>query len=676
MQPAARSRASSTRSSSSPGSSEFIDTPVKRYSSGMYVRLAFAVAAHLEPEILLVDEVLAVGDAEFQRRCLGRMEDLGAVGPHGRLRLAQHAGDRAALRPRDAARAGPGRRRRPERARSSRATSRRTRARRRAASGRTSRRRPATTSSGCARVRVVARGRRRSPRRVDVRRPVGIEIGFTVLRTPGEPIVPEDQARRRPGAGRVQRDRHRAALARAAGARRLRRDRLDPRQPAQRGAHHRRGDASSSSRRAELQPPRRRARRGLVPRAGPGRGRLVARRSTWPAGRAPSGRCSSGRSRSGSPPSVFVLYRDSPLRRASLAAPSRVGASATGSSAPTSSPARGFAVRHSLEPELAPPRVGTGVLDRVLRGAVRAGGGYEGDFATVLASRARARTRPTSSSRPSTRSGSRSRCSPGRVLVRAPLRVREHRPARPASRSCGTRARGASTSARSRRAAVDRRLRPRRGARSCARGSRLAAHAGALRAVRRRHRVLPPADVERRRRRRLASAPIPQRDYALLAPWPPRDAGALVLGRRLAGAGAGARRASANVDRRGRACRSPRCGSALARARVVALPVRDNLYSGATTTLLQAMATAKPVVVSRTAAIAEGYGLEDGVNCRLVPPGDEAAFATALARAARGRRAARRRSAAARARPSSASSAGSATSTRIADGAARRPLVD
>jgi lipopolysaccharide transport system ATP-binding protein len=58
----------------------FLDTPVKRYSSGMYVRLAFSVAAHLEPEILLVDEVLAVGDAEFQRRCLGRMEDFGSNG--------------------------------------------------------------------------------------------------------------------------------------------------------------------------------------------------------------------------------------------------------------------------------------------------------------------------------------------------------------------------------------------------------------------------------------------------------------------------------------------------------------------------------------------------------------------------------------------------------------------
>ena len=59
---------------------QFIDTPVKRYSSGMYVRLAFAVAAHLDPEILVVDEVLAVGDAEFQRKCLGKMNDVAQQG--------------------------------------------------------------------------------------------------------------------------------------------------------------------------------------------------------------------------------------------------------------------------------------------------------------------------------------------------------------------------------------------------------------------------------------------------------------------------------------------------------------------------------------------------------------------------------------------------------------------
>jgi lipopolysaccharide transport system ATP-binding protein len=63
---------------------KFLDTPVKRYSSGMYVRLAFAVAAHLEPEILVVDEVLAVGDAEFQKKCLGKMQH---VANHGRTVL-------------------------------------------------------------------------------------------------------------------------------------------------------------------------------------------------------------------------------------------------------------------------------------------------------------------------------------------------------------------------------------------------------------------------------------------------------------------------------------------------------------------------------------------------------------------------------------------------------------
>ena len=58
------------------GVGKFIDTPVKRYSSGMYVRLAFSIAAHMEPDILLVDEVLAVGDAEFQKKCLGKMEEV------------------------------------------------------------------------------------------------------------------------------------------------------------------------------------------------------------------------------------------------------------------------------------------------------------------------------------------------------------------------------------------------------------------------------------------------------------------------------------------------------------------------------------------------------------------------------------------------------------------------
>ena len=64
----------------------FLDTPVKRYSSGMYVRLAFAVAAHLEPDILIVDEVLAVGDAAFQRKCLGKMRSIRSSGRSRRSR--------------------------------------------------------------------------------------------------------------------------------------------------------------------------------------------------------------------------------------------------------------------------------------------------------------------------------------------------------------------------------------------------------------------------------------------------------------------------------------------------------------------------------------------------------------------------------------------------------------
>src|SRR6202000_1566124 len=63
------------------GGEKFLDTPVKRYSSGMYVRLAFAVAAHLETEILLIDEVLAVGDSEFQKKSLSKIENVSRSGP-------------------------------------------------------------------------------------------------------------------------------------------------------------------------------------------------------------------------------------------------------------------------------------------------------------------------------------------------------------------------------------------------------------------------------------------------------------------------------------------------------------------------------------------------------------------------------------------------------------------
>jgi lipopolysaccharide transport system ATP-binding protein len=72
------------------GVEKYLDTPVKRYSSGMYVRLAFAVAAHLEPDILIVDEVLAVGDAEFQKKCLGKMKDVSKSGDRTIIFVSHH----------------------------------------------------------------------------------------------------------------------------------------------------------------------------------------------------------------------------------------------------------------------------------------------------------------------------------------------------------------------------------------------------------------------------------------------------------------------------------------------------------------------------------------------------------------------------------------------------------
>jgi lipopolysaccharide transport system ATP-binding protein len=169
------------------GVGPFLDTPVKRYSSGMSVRLAFAVAAHLEPEILLVDEVLAVGDAEFQRRCLGRMEDLSESGrtvvfvshqmqavaqlcdralwlDHGRVEREGPASDVVA----EYLQAGYG-----------------AGSRREWSDGATA---PGNDLVRLRSVRVVQGGEERGA--VDVREPVGVEIRIEVLR-PGEPIFPK-----------------------------------------------------------------------------------------------------------------------------------------------------------------------------------------------------------------------------------------------------------------------------------------------------------------------------------------------------------------------------------------------------------------------------------------------------------------------------------------------------
>ena len=217
------------------GVSKFIDTPVKRYSSGMYVRLAFSVAAHLEPEILLVDEVLAVGDAEFQRRCLGRMEELVAARPHRPLRLAQHAGARAALRPRDPAPRGPDREGRPEREVVAHYLQTEV--------GQGSHRRwpDLETAPGGKRVRLrevrvvdedgPARRQRRHP-------PAGGDRDHLHGAARRRRGLPEDQGHGPRGKQRLQHRRRESALERAAAARRLRGHGLDPRQPPQRGPLH------------------------------------------------------------------------------------------------------------------------------------------------------------------------------------------------------------------------------------------------------------------------------------------------------------------------------------------------------------------------------------------------------------------------------------------------------
>ena len=103
------------------GLEDFIDLPVRTYSSGMYMRLGFAIAAHIEADVLLLDEVFAVGDEAFQRKCFGKIFEFKQARRHDRLRLARRGVGRAAVRPRGPA---EGRRRRRSTARRTRRSSR------------------------------------------------------------------------------------------------------------------------------------------------------------------------------------------------------------------------------------------------------------------------------------------------------------------------------------------------------------------------------------------------------------------------------------------------------------------------------------------------------------------------------------------------------------------------
>ena len=279
------------------GVQKFIDTPVKRYSSGMYVRLAFSVAAHLEPEILLVDEVLAVGDAEFQRRCLGRMEELSQHGrtvlfvSHNMQVLARLCDRAILLKEGSVVMDGPSEEVVAQYLQTE------------AGSG--SRRvwpDPATAPAGkrarLREVRVIGQDGDLLDA-ADVRRPVGIEISFTLLRD-DVPVFPKIKVRDREGEHRLQRDGH----VRFLGARRgrgLRLDRVDSRQLPERGSlRGRRGDLQPGhGRLPEARPPCGCPRGGLVPRSRSGRGRLLEGQTMPAIYAVPCGPSSSGPPRAG-----------------------------------------------------------------------------------------------------------------------------------------------------------------------------------------------------------------------------------------------------------------------------------------------------------------------------------------------------------------------------------------
>jgi glycosyltransferase involved in cell wall biosynthesis len=345
-------------------------------------------------------------------------------------------------------------------------------------------------------------------------------------------------------------------------------------------------------------------------------------------------------------PAVFVLYRDSALRREALAAlpGSPVRYCLFGLDELAGS---GFAMSHNLA-TVGPPAAGERLLGGIANTVIRSAGGWGGDVASVLASRRRIATTDVVFATVDTLGIPLALLRRRRLVARTPVvyasiglldrvaRIRSDRIRRAYRDAIG---------------AVDAIV-----AYGAAEADELREWLAPLPA-RPPVRFLPfgidtdrvrpeggPADLDV-----VCVGGDPQRDYRLLvrvAERTPSRQYAVVTTREHAASEL--RAAPANV-----AVETELPFSAaldlLRRARVVALAVRDNEYSGATTVLLQALALAKPVVVSRTRAIAEGYGLVDGETCRLVPPGDAAAFEQGLvdllddpveaaALAARGRR--------------------------------------
>jgi glycosyltransferase involved in cell wall biosynthesis len=324
-------------------------------------------------------------------------------------------------------------------------------------------------------------------------------------------------------------------------------------------------------------------------------------------------------------PTAFFLYRDAPLRRAALGlaagAPERYSLYGLDEVAEA-----GFAVEHNLEPGRE-PGPGARAVARVLQRAVLLGGGYGGDFASVLACRKRLRAADVVFSTVDTvgiplallaQAG----LAPTPVVYAAiglPERLEQLRTGA-ARRLYRNAYRRLHTIVAYGRGEVDA-LRAWLGEG----GPRLVfvpfgVDAGFFRPEPGRE---PAEDV-------VSVGADPRRDLALLLRLaerlPERRFRVVCTAEQARALGAPPPNVAVEVGIPLRAVRER-----LLAARVVVLPVRENTYSGATTVLLQALACGKPVVVSRTAAIADGYHLEDGGNCRLVPPGDVDALERAVA---------------------------------------------